>query len=672
MGTIYVGTLSVGLNSLSGYSVTEDPLTVQFNTTPNVTQAALRPSDLLTTIPPGAGYTYEPDSGTNGAIGVSTTVTFQPAGSLSGPAITVVETVGSANWLAPAAAATAQLGAIDVQIAQTFEAEAAQGIYDAALATDATLCSNIGQAFNQLTEGNAGGTDGLTNDNNTYTELEGLLEGHTAGSGSQFRAGIVSVLDTMINIAGNWDVTEYTVNGAQVSVFDLWNGFNWLVDPTNSQGIVNITGSQTIYTSTGTVPEAADLGLSGLWGSGSTPTGYPGVAAINGQFIPVVNLLSSLGVGAGDPSGYIIGNSGSGNFIVNGVARPDDPSMFITQAQLLSTTFEAHSGFSELYLSALPVANEFAGEAGYMTVPVDPSAGDFYGTGTSDVLWHNASGEVDTWLMNNGQMTGGTVVSTLSSAWQFAGIGDFTGDGTSDVVWHNTATGEVDSWLITNGHLSSGTAIGHASSAWQSLGTGDFYAAGDGISDLLWRNTTTGEVDIWLMNNGQVYGGTALGSVSSAWQFAGIGDFSGSGTSDILWHNTATGEVDTWLIGYNQLTGGTAIGHASSAWQSLGTGDFTGTGTSDILWRNTVTGEVDTWVMNNNHVSGGTVLGSVSSAWQFAGIGYFTGTGTSDILWRNVNTGEVDTWLISNDRLTGGTAIIHASSAWQPQVMHTG
>jgi hypothetical protein len=87
----------------------------------------------------------------------------------------------------------------------------------------------------------------------------------------------------------------------------------------------------------------------------------------------------------------------------------------------------------------------------------------------------------------------------------------------------------------------------------------------DGTSNVLWRNTTTGEVDTWLMNNGQMNGGTAVGSVSSAWQFAGIGDFTGRGTSDILRRNVSTGEVDTWLITNNQITGGSAIGTVSSA-----------------------------------------------------------------------------------------------------------
>lgn len=297
------------------------------------------------------------------------------------------------------------------------------------------------------------------------------------------------------------------------------------------------------------------------------------------------------------------------------------------------------------------------------------SRNDLNGDGVSDVLWHHTSGELDTWLINNGLLNGGAAVSSVSIAWRVAGIGDIDGNGTADVVWQNTTSGAVESWLINNGQLAGGGGVGFASSAWQPLGTGDWN--GDGTADVLWRNANNGEVDSWLLSNGKLVGGAALGSVSSAWQFAGIGDFNADGASDVLWHNTTTGEVDTWLINNGHLTGGNAIGFASSAWQALGTGDFNADGTSDILWRNINTGEVDTWLMNNGKMVGGAALEFARGAWQFAGIGDFTGTGTSDVLWRNMNTGEVDTWLITNDRLTGGTAIGTASSAWQPQVIHT-
>jgi hypothetical protein len=290
---------------------------------------------------------------------------------------------------------------------------------------------------------------------------------------------------------------------------------------------------------------------------------------------------------------------------------------------------------------------------------------DFAGSDSSDLLWRNGgTNQVETWQINNLQISGGAIVGTESTAWRFAGAGDFNGDFTSDMLWQNTTTGEVDAWLMNNGQLGSAGMVGHASSVWQSLGTGNF---NDGNAmDVLWRNSNTGEVDTWLMNNGQMSGGAAVGSVSTAWRFAGIGDVTGNGTSDVLWQNTNTGEVDTWLITNDQLTGGTAIGHAASVWQPLGIGDFNSDGISDILWRNTSTGEVDDWLMNNGHMVGGAVLGTISTAWQFAGIGNLNGDGTTDIAWRNSTSGEVDLWVPANGQFVDHS-IGTASSAWQIQ-----
>src|ERR1043166_6759160 len=105
---------------------------------------------------------------------------------------------------------------------------------------------------------------------------------------------------------------------------------------------------------------------------------------------------------------------------------------------------------------------------------------------------------------------------------------------------------------------------------------------GDGTSDVLWRNTATGEVQTWLMTNGQVSGGAGLGMVSSAWQFAGTGDINGDGTTDVWRQTAASGEVDSWLINNGQMSGGAAIGQASSVWQPRGSGDFNGDSTDDV------------------------------------------------------------------------------------------
>ncbi len=75
----------------------------------------------------------------------------------------------------------------------------------------------------------------------------------------------------------------------------------------------------------------------------------------------------------------------------------------------------------------------------------------------------------------------------------------------------------------------------------------DFNA--DGRSDILWRNGTTGESVIWLMNGAAISSSVTFATVADLnWSIAGVGDFNGDGKSDILWRNRATGENVIWLM----------------------------------------------------------------------------------------------------------------------------
>ncbi|MFV1874297.1 beta strand repeat-containing protein [Nioella sp.] len=209
---------------------------------------------------------------------------------------------------------------------------------------------------------------------------------------------------------------------------------------------------------------------------------------------------------------------------------------------------------------------------------------------------------------------------------------DLTGDGTSDILWRNGTTGSVGMYDMAGGSPS-WVGLGGASSAWDIVGTGDFN--GDGTDDILWRSTT-GSVGMYDMAGGTP-AWVGLGGGSSAWNIVGTGDFNGDGTDDILWRST------TGSVGMYDMAGGTpawvGLGGGSSAWNIVGTGDFNGDGTDDILWRST-TGSVGMYDM-----AGGSPawvgLGGGSTDWRIVGTGDFDGDGTDDILWRNEASGAV-------------------------------
>jgi hypothetical protein len=160
--------------------------------------------------------------------------------------------------------------------------------------------------------------------------------------------------------------------------------------------------------------------------------------------------------------------------------------------------------------------------------------GDFNGDGKRDILWRDTSGEVAAWMMNgttiasSGDLTFGGPAIKPDASWSVAGIGDFNGDGNSDVLWHN-ANGSLNEWLMNGTTITASDSITFngatlaPDASWHLVDIGDFN--GDGLSDMLWRNDS-GAMAEWLMNGSTItasltpnVGGSAI-DPAAGWQTA--------------------------------------------------------------------------------------------------------------------------------------------------------
>jgi len=76
---------------------------------------------------------------------------------------------------------------------------------------------------------------------------------------------------------------------------------------------------------------------------------------------------------------------------------------------------------------------------------------------------------------------------------------------------------------MNGGTVSSSSAItSETNQSWKIVGTGDFN--NDGKSDILWRNTSTGDNAIWFMNGGTVSSSSAITSIpDQSWKIVGTG-----------------------------------------------------------------------------------------------------------------------------------------------------
>jgi kumamolisin len=222
--------------------------------------------------------------------------------------------------------------------------------------------------------------------------------------------------------------------------------------------------------------------------------------------------------------------------------------------------------------------------------------------------------------------------------------GDFNGDGKQDILWRNTKTGEVDVWFMNGASVIAKAKVGTLGLEWKIAGIADFN--GDGKSDILWQNTLNGTYGIWIMN-GSTYSGYGFASQGNQWAITGVADLDQTGFADILWRNLITGELVAWKSNRALSFSSFYLGTASLDWSLVGAANLFGGGEPALIWRNQNSGEVVAWQLSGDAVSAQSSLGVVPLNWVVAGLGDFNGDGRQGILWHNSSDGTVVAWLMN-------------------------
>jgi kumamolisin len=222
--------------------------------------------------------------------------------------------------------------------------------------------------------------------------------------------------------------------------------------------------------------------------------------------------------------------------------------------------------------------------------------------------------------------------------------GDFNGDGKQDILWRNTQTGEVDIWFMSGASVVSQAFVGNIGLEWKIAGIADFN--GDGVSDIVWQNTLTGSFGIWIMH-GSTYMGYGFASQGNQWSIAGVADLDHTGFADILWRNLESGDLVVWKSNGGLNFSSSYVGTASLDWSLAGAADLFGNGQLALIWRSLTSGQVVAWQTSNNSVSAQSSLGAVPLDWTIAGTGNFNGHGHQDILWHSSSNGSVVAWMMN-------------------------
>jgi hypothetical protein len=129
-----------------------------------------------------------------------------------------------------------------------------------------------------------------------------------------------------------------------------------------------------------------------------------------------------------------------------------------------TTISDAYSGLILSHSEYVPAASQVYTEhlvgltlAG-ATLPITRTS-DFYGVGTSDILWQNDSGEAAIWEINGTSLIGGGSLGNPGASWHVIATGDFNRDGFSDILWQND-NGEVAIWEMNGTNVIGAAVVG--------------------------------------------------------------------------------------------------------------------------------------------------------------------------------------------------------------------
>jgi hypothetical protein len=104
---------------------------------------------------------------------------------------------------------------------------------------------------------------------------------------------------------------------------------------------------------------------------------------------------------------------------------------------------------------------------------------------------------------------------------------------------------------------------------------------------MMLRNATSGQFELYDINNNAITAASSPGTVGINWLVAGFGNFSSNpGETDMLLRNALSGEFEVYDIRNNVIVSAFSLGTVGIDWQVAGFGPVSGTGHSDMVLRN--------------------------------------------------------------------------------------
>jgi hypothetical protein len=192
--------------------------------------------------------------------------------------------------------------------------------------------------------------------------------------------------------------------------------------------------------------------------------------------------------------------------------------------------------------------------------------------------------------------------SNPGTGWKVAATGELNGDGDTDIIFQNSTSGDLVYWLMNGLNETSFSFVTpkNPGTGWQLVGTGDFNR--DGYTDLLFQNSSTGDLYEWNLSGGTMVSGGFItpSNPGTGWKVVAVGDLNGDGQPDILFQHNTSGNLYVFFMHGTTMFAGGFVNPANpgTGWVVSALTDMDGDGQKDIVFQNSNTGQIAYWSMD--------------------------------------------------------------------------
>jgi len=235
---------------------------------------------------------------------------------------------------------------------------------------------------------------------------------------------------------------------------------------------------------------------------------------------------------------------------------------------------------------------------------------------------------------------------------------DIDGDGHTDLLFQDGTTGQLVAWYMNGLTLQGGASISAAPAAgWKVVATADFND--DGNSDLVFQNTTTKKIVIWFMAGTTYLGGMQFPSPPSNYTVVGAGNFiSSPGLTgpNLVLVDSVSHDIHLWLLNQGKIELDTKLHiQRQDNFPIVAVGDLDNDGYADLLLQDATTGQLVAWYFTGLDYRSGKFVPSIPDAgWKAKAVGDYNNDGSVDIVFQNATTGKVVLWFMKDLDFQGG------------------